>query len=301
MKKYQLITIPDWLGSANKSGVELGPKELEEFILSSKLRNKFANETFNVIIPEPNPIHLKGEYEKIKYLPEIKQMCSEAKEKIIQVINSDKIPIVLMANDSSMIGVLSGISSKIGNDYSVIWFDAHGDINTPTTSPSGKIYGMPLAHLLGFWHSELIALNGNKPSLKIENVIMIGQRSLDKGEIDFIGKNNITIYNPEQINSQLAKDLVNDIYSKFKLHNVEGLFIHIDLDVLDPKESPGVTMQELDGLSTIKLLELVSLLTQKTQNSLGLSIAEYNPKKDINNKTKNIAYEILKTYMENNS
>jgi len=298
MKKYQLITISDWLGGAIKDGVELAPEIIKELILSNFPKRYFANEILTVPIPTPNPRHLKGGYKKVKYLPEMKQICKKTKKEIAKSIYSNNIPIVLMSNDSCMIGVIAGISSKVGSNYVLMWFDAHGDINTPETSPSGKIYGMALAHLLGYGHPELIELNGKKPSIKPENLVMFGQRALDKGEIEFIKKHKISIYNSKQLNSKSTKEILDNIHSKFKGKNVKRLFIHLDLDVLDPVESPGVSMHEPDGLHPNKLLELLDNLIKKYKTNLGLSIASYNPTKDRDNKTKKIVQEIIKTYLE---
>lgn len=298
MKKYQLITIPDWLGGTIRDGVELAPEIIKNLIVSHFPKKYFVDKILTVPIPLPNPQHLNGKYEKVKYLPEMKQICKKTKEEIVKSMDSNTIPIILMSDDSCMMGVIAGISSKIGSNYALIWFDAHGDINTPETSPSGKICGMALAHLLGHGHSELTKLNGEKPSIMADNLILLGQRALDTGEVEFIKKHNISIYNSKQLNSKSTKEILDTMYSKFEGKNVEGLFIHLDLDVLDPVESPGVSMHESAGLHTDKLLELLGNLIKKYKNNLGLSIAEYNPHKDIEDKTKKIIQEVIKTYLK---
>ena len=168
MKKYQLVVIPDWLGSANKNGVELGPDALEETILSNNIKGKLSK-SIKIKLPEHNPKNFNKE---IKYLPEIKKMSFDIKEKIILMKDT---PIALIGDDSSLIGILAGIANKFGDNYGLIYIDAHGDINTPETSPSGKIFGMVMSHLIGIGNKDLIEVNGGIPSLKKENIIMIGQ------------------------------------------------------------------------------------------------------------------------------
>src|SRR3989344_4876214 len=156
MPKYKCLLIPDWLGNGEKNGVESGPKILNEAVLScdQKIGKFFLKDFFPdspVIIPVPdNPpfFHRGGLYEKSKYLPEIEEVCKKTKKEILKIIEEKKIPIILMGDDSSLIGVLSGILEKNSNNFGLIYFDAHADINTPDTSPSGCVFGMPLAYLI---------------------------------------------------------------------------------------------------------------------------------------------------------
>ncbi|MBU2640074.1 MAG: arginase family protein [Nanoarchaeota archaeon] len=296
MHRYGLLVIPDWLGSANKNGVELGPSFIENSILSSELKKRFSCFS-NINVPEPDKKHLNGEYKNIKYLPEIKEMCLEAKKETEKIIEAGDVPVVLNGDDSALIGVLTGIASKFGNDYALIYIDAHGDINTPESSPSGKIFGMVLAHLMGLGNKELIKLNGKFPSLKKENLILIGQRDLDPGEVVFIKENNINTFSAEEVNEKSSKEVVENIFSR--LNGINEVFVHIDLDVLDPEECSGFSMPVPNGIKIKKLIRLVKEIIKKSPKNIGLSVGEYNPKKDKKNKTRNVTLKIIKDYINN--
>ena len=125
---------------------------------------------------------------------------------------------------------------------------------------------------------------------------MLGQRALDKEEIRFIKSKNIFIYNSIVINKLSAKQIVKNIILRFEANQISKIFIHVDLDVLDPIESPGVTLKEKNGISIKKVLEITSYLFQYGK-IIGLSIAEYNPKEDKKNKTLNAAYKIVEGYI----
>jgi arginase len=294
--KFQLLSVPDWLGSTHKTGVELGPAALENFILTSDLGKEFARNPLRVSLPKPDHSHLRGKFRSVKYLPEVTRMCAQTKEKMKKIMQAGDIPIVLMGNDSSMVGVFAGISSVKGDNYGVAYFDSHGDINTPETSPSGKLYGMPVAHALGYGHAGLLEINGTRPSLRKENIALLGQRCLDPGEKRFVSANRILLLDTKKLNTTEPRHLA--VAALARIGKPDGVFIHIDLDVLEPKESPGVSMHERNGVHVERLIELLDLLTRKSRN-VGLSIAEYNPKKDKGEKTKRIVYRILEAYIRN--
>ncbi|MDO8339232.1 MAG: arginase family protein [Candidatus Burarchaeum sp.] len=300
MQKFQLVLVPDWLGSAHKTGVEAGPAALEKAIERSDIRKNIAKPTYRISSPRPNPSHSRGRYSSVKYLPELKKMFQETQKKVMSVIQEGNIPLVLMGEDSSMMGVVSAVSKKMGNAYGIVWFDAHGDINTPKTSLTGRLYGMALAHLLGLGDTRLTALNGVKPSLLARNVVMLGQRSLDPGEKQIIRKEHIRVYTSSAINRRPASEIAGEIRRKFRKNHTKGLFIHIDLDCLEPVQSPGVSLQEPGGIAPKKLVELVGLLAREESLLLGVCVASYTPKADRADKTKTIALQLLTAIAESN-
>ena len=274
-----------------------GPEALASFILSTNIRDVVTDELQIVEIPKHDLSHTKGIYASLQYLPEIKHMCVDAQERIMKIIDSNHIPIILMGNDSSLMGALSGISKKKDNNYGLIYFDAHGDLNTPDVSLSGRIYGMPLAHLLGFGDKRLTELNGQKPAVKSENVVLIGQRSLDSGEEVFIQDHELLLYTSDEANRQSSNEIKKVIDEKFSKYKITELVVHIDLDVLDPLESHGVSMHEPSGLHVDNFFMLLKEIKKMNQNIIGLSISEYNPRMDKSNKTRDIVLSILKIFI----
>jgi len=296
MRKYQQILIPDWLGNSIKNGVHKGPKALREAILSTELKTYFVEEAIEIEIPAPNPEHVKGEFEKVKYWPEIKQICQETKKEIIKIIDNQIIPVVFLGDDSSLMGVLSGIANKYANDFGLVYFDAHADINTPETTLTGRIFGMPLSHLLGFGNEKLIELNGNKPSLKAENILMLGTRSIDPGEAIFIKKHKIELFDPDKVNNSSSEDITDEILKKF---GDRKIFVHIDVDVIDPEESKATWTPVTNGIKANKLKDIVSILAKKG-DVIGFCVSEYNPRFDVDDKTKKIILDVLEGYIKNN-
>ena len=304
MQEYKCLLIPDWLGSARKNGVELGPACLNQAILSSdkKINNKllidyFSRDSIAVQVPDsPQLNHTQGLYEKNKYLPEIKEVCNSAKKGILKIIDGKKHPIVLMGDDSSLIGVLSGISERHTNNFGLVYFDAHGDINTPQTTLSGCIFGMPLSYLLNI--DNLSKFFNNKNYLHGENITMMGARNFDEGEKEFINKLKFCFYSPDKINETDSEKLCGEILSYYSKKNIDKLFMHIDVDVLDPSESKGTLLCEPNGIKAEKIYEIISILAKSSVN-LGISISEYNPILDENNSTLSIAVNILHKYIEN--
>jgi len=303
MQRYQQVLIPDWLGNSIKNGVQKGPKALTKAIQESniKVKNKllkeyFADNSVEVIVPEPNPNHAIGEYAQAKYWPEIKQICLETKKDIIAVLDNGKVPVVLMGDDSSLIGVLSGIAKKYGNDYGLIYFDAHGDIHIPGTSPSGRLFGMPLSHLLGFGIPELVELNGKEPSLKGGNIVMLGTRSVEEAEPKFFRQYGVKVYAPNYVNGNPSEKIFEEIKRRLYGKKLKNAFIHVDLDVFDPEESKGVWTAEPNGVKTEKAAEIISKLV-KEFNCIGLCVSEYNPDLDQHGKTKKIALEVIRAFI----
>ena len=304
MKKYKSLLIPDWLGSARKSGVELGPAFLNKAILSSNkivnnvfLGDYFSDNPISISVPDSPPFHhQQGFYEKSKYLPEIKEICNSAKKGILKIIDEKKHPIILMGDDSSLIGVLSGISKKYTDNFGLIYFDAHGDINSPTTSISGCIFGMPLSYLLNI--DNLSKDFNHENYLKGENITIMGARNFDEKETKIIDESGIILYSPDKINKTDSKELCNKILDYYSKKNTIGLFMHVDLDVLDPSESKGTLLCEPNGIKSEKIYEIISILAKSNIN-LGISISEYNPLLDENEDTLNIAINILHKYIEN--
>lgn len=293
----RIVTITDWLGSNKRIGNELGPEALEAEV-TARFCGSFPKPAIRIPCAKPAPDSATGEYEKIKYLPELLGMLAQSQAGVAQVLGDGEVPLVLMGDDSSVISVLSAIAKRHGNDYCLAYIDAHGDFNTPEISPTGLVYGMPLAHLCGFGDCRLTAFNGGKPALKPSNIAMLGQRSLDEEEAEFIKGRKILLMDAGEVNASAAEKVVDRVISAFKKSGSTGTYIHIDLDSLDPLESPGSLMHEPDGIRAKKLLETVALLLEKSDRVLGMTISEYNPKTDAEGKTRAIVFELVRLFLE---
>jgi arginase len=294
---HDLVVIPDWLGSMARTGVERGPGVLANALLDAT-GPTVTGRILSVDIPEPDPDHAKGDFERTKYLPEVAAVCTEARAAVISIYDAGRVPLALVGNDSAMLGVLSGVAAARGPNVGVVWWDAHGDINTPGSSPSGKLYGMPLAHLLGYGDERLLRLNPGKRSLRPENVVLLGSRCLDPGERALIQELGVTCYSSEAL-MRAASDagVVEAVSSKLRAQGVTELFVHLDLDVLEPAESPGVSMHEPGGVSVSVARNTLQGLFAADFHLVGLSVSEYNPLNDGDHVTLGIALDVIGDFL----
>ena len=169
-----------------------------------------------------------------------------AKE-VDQAIEAGSFPLVLGGDHSIAIGTLAGVA-KHYNNLGVIWYDAHGDLNTAETSPTGNIHGMPLAVSLGMGHPLLTNVAGYAPKIKPENIVIIGARSLDDGERALIKEKGIKVYTMHEIDRIGMTKVMEDSISYLK-GKTDGVHLSLDLDGLDPNDAPGVGTPVLGGIS----------------------------------------------------
>ena len=155
---------------------------------------------------------------------------------------------MIFGGDHSIaIGTLAGVSPHYEN-LGVIWYDAHGDLNTGDTSPSGNIHGMPLAVSLGIGHEDLTNIGQDTPKIKPENIVIIGARSLDEGERELIKEKGIKVYTMHEID-RLGMTKVMEESIDYLKDRTDGVHLSLDLDGLDPSDAPGVGTPVLGGIS----------------------------------------------------
>ncbi|WP_447548299.1 arginase [Staphylococcus aureus] len=190
------------------------------------------------------------------------------------------------------VGSVSAIS-KHYNNLGVIWYDAHGDLNIPEESPSGNIHGMPLRILTGEGPKELLELNSNV--IKPENIVLIGMRDLDKGERQFIKDHNIKTFTMSDIDKLGIKEVIENTIEYLKSRNVDGVHLSLDVDALDPLETPGTGTRVLGGLSYRESHFALELLHQSHLIS-SMDLVEVNPLIDSNNHTAEQAVSLVGTF-----
>ncbi|MFS8652753.1 MAG: arginase, partial [Caldibacillus sp.] len=192
---------------------------------------------------------------------------------------------------SIAIGSLAGISPFYDN-LGVLWFDAHGDLNTPETTPSGNIHGMPLAVSLGLGHERLVNIGGFAPKVKWENVVMIGIRSLDPGEKQIIKEKGVKVYTMHDIDRLGMAQIMEQTIEYFKRLNVDGVHLSFDLDSLDPIYAPGVGTPEPGGV-TFRESHLAMEMLAEAQIISSAEFVEVNPILDQRNKTAELAVDLM--------
>jgi arginase len=223
-----------------------------------------------------------------RFLDDIKETCERIARAVARAVGGGRTPIVLGGDHSIALGSVGGMASVHGAG-AVLWLDAHGDLNTPETSPSGNVHGMPLGAALGRAPEVFASDAWPMPALDPERVVLLGVRSLDDGERDFVRERRIAVYTMSEIDRRGVEPVVREA-----LERVEGApFVHLslDMDVVDPEVAPGVGTPVRGGLS-YREAHLAMELVADSGLLASLEIVEVNPILDRGNETAALAVEL---------
>lgn len=287
-----LFGVPVMYG-CDQDGVQYGPAKLRErgIIETIKKHNHKIYDLGNLYIPEVPASKKYAYYEKIKYLKPIVDMNNNLAHLVYSVLSSGSFPFIIGGDHSLGLGTISG-SSKFYNNLAVIWVDAHGDINTPKTSPSGNSHGMPLAAALGVGESSLVNVYYNGPKIKPENVYIVGARELDKGEIQLAKDLKLNLYTMDTINDIGLETVIDQVLNRIHSSNIDAAHLSFDIDVLDKSLVPGTGTPVANGISVEegkKILE--GFLSTGLIKSM--DFVELNPLLDENNTTADLCIDLI--------
>ncbi len=287
MAQINILGVPMDLG-AGRRGVDMGPSALRLAKLAAALESigHQVTDLGNVSSPvQETQQSNKQSDEKLHFVHEIAATCKETCEKLKQLPNK-VLPMVLGGDHSISMGSVAGVAAK--GRTSVLWIDAHADVNTPETSPSGNIHGMPLAHLLGEGDQRLLSIWGGN-AIYPEDLVFIGLRSVDEGEKSFLKRHGITTFTMTDIDRQgmakIAELAIAQLSKQSRVH------ISFDADALDPSVAPGVGTPVPGGLSYREAHLLMELLAE-SEIVTSLDLVEVNPILDTQNKTAQIMVEM---------
>ena len=222
----------------------------------------------------------------LPYADAIAETCRKAYSKLLAVPD-DVFPIALGGDHSISMGTLAGVAR--GRRTGVVWVDAHGDLNTPETSPSGNIHGMPLAHLLGLGDPRLLGIWGGGAAVRAEDIVFVGLRSLDARERELIRGRGIRTYTMKEIDTRGIADIAREAVDY--LAEVERIHVSFDADALDPDLAPGVGTPVPGGLRYREAHLLMELLADSDRVT-SLDLVEVNPILDVRNRTAQIMVEM---------
>lgn len=288
-KKITIVGVPMDLG-ADRRGVDMGPSAIRYASVQEKLTGLGydVKDRGNLVVPTPESYDV-GE-NQLKYLSEITQVSNELATVLDEVIQTGHFPLVLGGDHSIAIGTIAGVA-KHYNRMGVIWFDAHGDLNTAETSPSGNIHGMPLAVSLGLGHPDLVQIGGFAPKVRPENVVVIGARDLDKGERMLIREQGIKVFTMHDID-RIGMGAVMEEALHIVTAGTDGVHLSLDLDGLDPHDAPGVGTPVVGGITyreghlAMEMLAAADVLTSA-------EFVEVNPILDNGNRTAKAAVALI--------
>ncbi|HDL9709748.1 TPA: arginase [Staphylococcus aureus] len=292
-KAIDIIGAPSTFGQ-RKLGVDLGPTEIRYAGLISRLKQLDLDvyDKGDIKVPAVNIEKFHSEQKGLRNYDEIIDVNQKLNKVVSASIENNRFPLVLGGDHSIAVGSVSAIS-KHYNNLGVIWYDAHGDLNIPEESPSGNIHGMPLRILTGEGPKELLELNSNV--IKPENIVLIGMRDLDKGERQFIKDHNIKTFTMSDIDKLGIKEVIENTIEYLKSRNVDGVHLSLDVDALDPLETPGTGTRVLGGLSYRESHFALELLHQSHLIS-SIDLVEVNPLIDRNNHTAEQAVSLVGTF-----
>ncbi|MFJ5760576.1 arginase [Neobacillus sp. NPDC093182] len=287
-KNISILGVPMDLGQSRR-GVDMGPSAIRYAGVVDRLEKigHTVTDLGNIEI-EPagrgTAIHTN-----LKNLEAVVKANLDLAEKVDKIIGRNDFPLIFGGDHSIAIGTLAGVSRHYSN-LGVIWYDAHGDLNTEETSPSGNIHGMPLAASLGFGHPLLTNIGGYAPKIKPENVVIIGARDLDEGEKDLIKEIGIKVYTMHEIDRLGMTKVMEETIEYLK--GTDGVHLSLDLDGLDPKECPGVGTPVLGGIS-YRESHLAMEMLADAQIITSAEFVEVNPILDERNRTALVAVALM--------
>ncbi|MED4403606.1 arginase [Metabacillus fastidiosus] len=286
-KRISIVGVPMDLGQSRR-GVDMGPSAMRYADVVERLE-KLGYEIHDTGDIEINRID-KEEIQNLKFLKAVTDGNDRLSQAVDKVIESGAFPLVLGGDHSIAIGTLAGVSKHYKN-LGVIWYDAHGDLNTAETSPSGNIHGMPLAVSLGIGHHTLTNIAGYSPKVKPENIVMIGIRSLDEGEKELIRQKGIKVYTMHEIDRLGMATVIEETVEYLK-SRTDGVHLSLDMDGLDPTDAPGVGTPVLGGIS-YRESHLAMEILAESEIITSAEFVEVNPILDERNKTAIAAVSLM--------
>ncbi|WP_432362031.1 arginase [Sporosarcina sp. UB5] len=285
-----LIGVPLDYGQSRR-GVDMGPSAMRYAGAINRLT------AIGHTVEDEGDVQVKAieqknrEVTNLKNLEEVVQATSELANRVAEVVKNGNFPLVLGGDHSIAIGTIAGLSSKY-NNLGVIWYDAHADMNTAETSPSGNIHGMPLAVLMGLGHEKLVNIFKEGPKLKPENIVIIGARSVDPGERNLIKELGIKVFTMHELDRDGMTTVMNEAIAYLQAKNVDGVHLSLDLDGLDPLYTPGVGTPVQGGIS-YRESHLAMEMLQDSGMITSAEFVEVNPILDEKNKTADVAVALM--------
>ena len=292
-KTIGFVGVPLDLGGGRR-GVDMGPSAIRIADLDQHVRRLgFAFEDHGNV-PVREPLQRVPENASAKFLDEISECCGVLKARVEGLLDKGQLPLVVGGDHSIACGTVAGISShyhRRGERIGLLWFDAHGDLNTPETSISGNIHGMPLACCLGHGPDQLKRLSERFPMVDVESSALVGVRSLDDGERELIKRIGIKCFTMRDIDLRGIHSVMEEALDTVT-NGTAGFHCSFDLDGTDPIVSPGVGTP-VPGGTTYRESHAVMEMVAATDQLLGLEMTEINPILDNSNQTARVAVEFV--------
>ena len=291
--KIRIIGVPMDLG-ASRRGVDMGPSALRVAGLQSRLKQlgRQVEDVGNISVPqaEEQPYGEK----RARYLDEISEICKNLAAMVRAALDEGMLPVVLGGDHSIAAGTVAGAASHFhreGRRIGVIWLDAHADMNTPESSPSGNVHGMPLAAIMGSGPPELTDLAGFKPMVEPRHVALVGTRDLDPKERRLAKESGVHVFTMRDIDERGMREVMTEAL-RFASDDTAGIAVSLDMDFIDPSDAPGVGTPVRGGV-TYREAHLALEMIADSRAMISFELVEINPVIDLHNTTATLGVELI--------
>jgi arginase len=296
-RRVSILGVPLDLGQQRR-GVDMGPSAIRAAGLGARLRGLGLevedDGDVDVELPET---HGMGD-QRARYAPAIAETCREVSRNVGNRLRQGWTPLALGGDHSLAMGTIGGAARALrerGESLGLIWFDAHADMNTPETTPSGNVHGMPLAYALGLGRGVLASLVEPDPFVAVRNAVIVGVRDLDPGERELIEKAGLRVITMRQIDERGIRAAVETALGIAR-NGTAGFHVSLDLDFVDPREAPGVGTPCRGG-ATYREAHLAMEMIADTRGLVSMDLVEVNPILDTANQTAELAAELALSAM----
>ena len=287
----QLIGVPMDLG-ASRRGVDMGPSAMRLSSLTAQLERLglTVQDAGNVAVPDRTSL----EHAPRAALDAITEVCIDLAERTANAVRAGIRPLVLGGDHSLAAGSVAGTAPALaerGQRVGLIWLDAHADLNTPLSSLSGNVHGMPVAHLLGFGYRRLRQLSAAVPAVKPEHLVYVGLRDLDEAEKAMIRELGLHAYTMRDIDERGLRAVMDEAMS-IATTGTGGVHLSCDADWVDPAEAPGVGTPVRGG-ATLREAHLAMEIVHDSGAMVAMDLVEINPILDRQNQTAELCAELI--------
>jgi arginase len=292
-QKVRIIGVPMDLGQSRR-GVDMGPSALRVAGLQARLKQlgHQVEDIGNISVKQAEEMPY-GE-KRAKYMAEIAETCKDLAEIVQKSLEEGFVPLVLGGDHSIAAGAVTGVAAHFREEkkqIGYIWLDAHGDMNTPESSPSGNVHGMPLAAVMGYGAPELVDLLGFKPKVEPQNIVLVGVRDLDTQERRLVKKSGVRVFTMRDIDERGMREVRADAL-KYATDDTDGISVSLDMDFVDPSDAPGVGTPVRGGV-TYREAHLAMEMIADSDAMASMEIVEINPVIDEHNRTALLGVELI--------
>jgi len=297
-RHIRIIGAPLDLG-AGRRGVDMGPSAIRV----TGLQRRLASLGHQVIDSGDIETHVFETVDagdpRLRFFGPVLSVSEELARRVEESLAKGQFPLVLGGDHSLAVGSIAGAAAfmrRKSQQLGVLWIDAHGDLNTPETTPSGNIHGMSLAISLGHGEPALVGLHAAGPKVRPEHVALVGVRDLDPGERIALKRNSISVFTMRDVDEQGMHQVMRraiEVVSR----GTAGVYVQFDMDVIDPKTAPGTGTPVPGGFDYREAHLAMEMLAEQGDRIIALDIVETNPALDLRNATAELATELILSLM----